>query len=70
MRGGFTGDPMELLFFYCYSERLKRALCANGFRYVCVGINERTDSRFYLFVSSPELQYYKDYIYPNERDEF
>ena len=61
---------MEQRYFYCYSERLKRALCANGFRYICVGLNRRTQSRFYLFESSVELQYYKDCIYPTERDEF
>lgn len=57
-------------FFFCYSPRLKRALEANGFRYVCVGLNENTGARFWLYVGSPELNYYKDYLYQEERDKF
>lgn len=57
-------------YFYCYSARLKRALSANGFQYICVGINERTNSRFYLYEGTEELNYYKDWIYPVERDNF
>lgn len=55
-------------YFYCYSERLKRALSANGFRYICIGINERTNSKFYLYEGSEELNYYKDCIYQSERE--
>lgn len=57
-------------FFFCYSARLKRALESHGFQYVCVGINERTQGKFWLFVGTPELNYYKDHLYQEERDKF
>lgn len=57
-------------YFYCYSPRLKRALLSNGFRYVCVGVNCRTDARFWLFEATEELNDYKTRVYPKERDEF
>ena len=57
-------------FFFCYSARLKRALEYNGFHYVCVGINEHTNKRFWLYLGSPELNYYKDFLYQQERDQF
>ena len=57
-------------FFFCYSVRLKRALESNGFRYICVGINEHTNAKFWLYVGTPELNYYKDYLYQKERDKF
>ena len=57
-------------FFYCYSERLKRALLSNGFKYVCEGINKKTKSKFYLFVGTEELNNYKNKIYQTERDKF
>ncbi len=47
-----------------------RALRANGFSYVCIGLNKHTQSEFYLFEASEALQNYKDNIYPKERDEF
>ena len=61
---------MEHRYFYCYSKRLMRALRSHGFRYICIGVNKRTDSEYYLYESSKELQYYKDNVYPNERDNF
>lgn len=57
-------------FFFCYSARLKRALDAQGFRYICVGINERTGTKFWLYWGTPELNYYKDNLYQEERDQF
>lgn len=57
-------------FFFCYSARLKRALEANGFRYICVGINENTQRKFWLYHGTQELNYYKDYLYQEERDQF
>lgn len=57
-------------FFFCYSARLKRALEANGFRHICVGLNERTNQKFWLYVGSQELNDYKDYRYQAERDQF
>lgn len=61
---------MEHRYFYCYSARLMRALRANGFRYICVGVNTRTDSRFYLYESTQELNDFKNNVYPKVRDEF
>lgn len=68
--GEGAGDFMEHQYFYCYSNRLMRALRANGFRYICVGINMKTGSRFYLYESSAEFQNFKDTIYPKVRDQF
>ena len=55
--------------FFCYSKRLKRALVANGFKPICVGINQNTNALFWLFWGD-EIQNYKDNIYPTERDKF
>ncbi|WP_206459443.1 hypothetical protein [Anaerovorax sp. IOR16] len=60
---------MEKLFF-CYSNRLKRALISNGFTPICIGINKRNNQKFYLFEGTFELNYYKDYLYQKERDKF
>lgn len=60
---------MDRLFF-CYSPRLKRALEAHGFNYICVGINERTQTKFWLYEGTDELNYYKDYLYQKDRDDF
>lgn len=57
-------------FFFCYSPRLKRALAANGFRYICTGINEQTQTKFWLYVGTDELNDYKDRFYQQERDQF
>ena len=57
-------------YFYCYSPRMKRALLAHGFRYICVGINCKTGARFWLFEASEELNDYKNDRYPAERDQF
>lgn len=61
---------MEHKYFYCYSKRLMRALRANGFSYICIGINKKSQTEFYLYESSEALQDYKDNKYPKERDEF
>jgi hypothetical protein len=51
--------------FFCYSRRLKRALVANGFVPVCSGFNERTQSKFWLFLGTAELNDFKDFFYLN-----
>lgn len=56
--------------FFCYSERLHKALKENGFKYLCIGWNQNTGSKFWLYEGTPELNYYKDYVYPKERDKF
>lgn len=55
--------------FFCYSKRLKRALEANGYRHICIGLNERTGDKFWLFWFE-EIEHYKDYVYQSERDKF
>lgn len=56
--------------FYCYSERLKRALEANGFVYISTDVHAKTETRFWVFEGTEELNYYKDNIYQTERDRF
>lgn len=56
--------------FFCYSERLKNALYYNGFRIVEQGFNKKTNSKYWIFIGSEILNYYKDTIYQNERDKF
>lgn len=57
-------------FFFCYSPRLKRALIANGFSPICTGYNNRTKKKFWLFLGTQRLNYYKDFVYQTERDRF
>ena len=42
-------------YLYCYSARMKAYLMRKGFRYICVGLNERAGSRFWLFEKTPKL---------------
>ena len=42
-------------YFYCYSPRLKSALLTAGERYICVGINESTGRKFWLFPQTERL---------------
>lgn len=56
--------------FYCYSERFKNALYANGFRIVGTGFNYKTNSKYWIFIGSDIFNYYKDHMYQNERDKF
>ena len=43
-------------YLYCYSTTLYHFLMASGQRYICVGVNERTGKRFYLFEKTSELR--------------
>ena len=36
-------------FLYCYSAKMRDFLLSKGHRYICVGLNERADTRFWLF---------------------
>jgi len=56
--------------FFCYSERFKKALLANGFVPLCTGLNVLTFKRFWLFDGTQELNDYKNYKYQLERDKF
>jgi len=42
-------------FLYCYSVRMRDFLMGRGHRYICVGINERSDTRFWLFEKTDEV---------------
>ena len=62
-------DFMEK-YFFCYSNRLYKALIANGFKPICVALNCRTHGKFWLFVGTDELNEYKNNKYQNERDKY
>lgn len=42
-------------YFFCYSPRLKGRLLDAGLRFICVGINESTGRKFWLFEQTPKL---------------
>ncbi len=42
-------------FFYCYSPKLKQRLLDAGERFICVGLNEKADRRFWLFKQNSNL---------------
>ena len=46
----------ENRFFYCYSSTLFHFLKANGLRYVCTGLHERTLKKFWQFEKTDELK--------------
>lgn len=56
--------------FYCYSDRLKKALVSNGFEIKSIGVNKNTKSTFWLFLGTDELNYYKNNVYQRERDKY
>ncbi len=42
-------------YFFCYSPRLKTQLLDAGERFICVGINESTQRKFWLFAQNASL---------------
>ena len=46
---------MNRNYFYCYSPKLKGRLLNEGERFICVGINENTGKKFWLFEQSEKL---------------
>lgn len=42
-------------FFYCYSAKLHSYLKANGQRYICAGLNDKTYKKFWQYRRSDEL---------------
>ena len=42
-------------YFFCYSARLKNRLLDAGERYICVGLNESTKRKFWLFPQSDTI---------------
>jgi len=57
-------------YFYCYSERFKKALCASGFYIIREGFNKNTNSKYWVFIGSDAFNYYKNNIYQKERDKY
>ena len=46
----------ELKFFYCYSPQLYKFLKQEReFRYICTGINPKTNKRFWQFLGTEKL---------------
>ena len=43
-------------FLYCYSVKMRDFLINQGHRYICVGINERSGTRFWLFEKTDEVK--------------
>lgn len=56
--------------FYCYSQRLKRALDDNGFKPVFSGYTLKTNQLVFIYKGTKELNYYKNYVYQTERDRY
>ena len=50
------GECLVKDFLYCYSVKLRDFLIERGHRYICVGINERANTRFWLFEKTNELK--------------
>lgn len=42
-------------YFYCYSPQLKARLVNEGERFICVGLNENTKRKFWLFKQTESL---------------
>jgi hypothetical protein len=42
-------------FFYCYSTNLYHFLKANGQRYICTGLHEKTRRQFWQFRKTAEV---------------
>jgi len=47
---------MSNAYLYCYSPGMFHFLRAKGLRYICVGINEKTGGRFWLFAKDDAVR--------------
>lgn len=47
---------MSNAYLYCYSPAMFHFLRAKGIRYICVGINEKTGGRFWLFAKDTAVR--------------
>lgn len=47
---------MNNAYLYCYSPAMFHFLRAKGIRYICVGINEKTSGRFWLFAKDDAVK--------------
>ena len=56
--------------FYCYSLRLKKALDANGFTPIECNVHKKTNAVYWVYEGTDELNYYKDHVYQQERDNY
>jgi hypothetical protein len=43
-------------YLYCYSPAMFHYLRSRGHRYICVGVNERTGGRFWLFAKDDAVR--------------
>lgn len=43
-------------FLYCYSVKMRDFLTNKGHRYICVGLNERAGTRFWLFEKTDDVK--------------
>ena len=46
---------IEKNFYYCYSTRLYHFLSAMKFRYISIGINQSTNTRYWCYKKSENL---------------
>lgn len=42
-------------YFYCYSKRMAHFIRAFDIRYVNVGVNEKSNTKYYVFIKSERL---------------
>ncbi len=42
-------------YLYCYSPSMFHFLRSRGHRYICVGLNEKTGGKFWLFAKDDEV---------------
>ncbi|MGN1341370.1 MAG: hypothetical protein ACI4WS_13845 [Oscillospiraceae bacterium] len=56
--------------FYCYSVRLRKALIDHGFTPIGYGVNPRSDTAYWVFEGTKELNDYKDNQYQLDRDNY
>ncbi|CAM2952289.1 hypothetical protein PASE110613_09180 [Paenibacillus sediminis] len=47
---------MSNVYLYCYSPSMFHFLRTKGIRYICVGINEKTGGRFWLFAKDDAVK--------------
>jgi len=43
-------------FLYCYSVKMRDFLLNKGHRYICVGVNQKADTHFWLFEKTDEVK--------------
>ena len=59
-----------MLKFYCYSMRLHRFFESKGILPIYMGFNKKTNSFFWVYEGTDELNRLKDEVYPICRDDY